>query len=321
MWNTLEVRNNLTKTIAKKMALVLFAVAITLVTVGCAPKAVEVIEGSTNPISDVNKEPTSPSKPSPETPPATPVETKTAIEKVFDLTPNVEGLTKKILDEQVVYLADADNLYNLESGVYAGFYKENVEVEGVKTGGICLLPEVVLNLVRKDTSKIVIPVGVENNEENAPLLISNINKEGVSTDMIYVKSNTSMQIVGSCPTDESIPYYALTYKERKDYFSKIAGDVSFRALWMVNGFKNEITSDTKSFFQGYFLSECNMEIGTRIYSNYGEILSTNQVVAITCKEIILYTGDSDTFLSSTVKDLLMIEDKPVFMNTIQSRTE
>ncbi|MPM35795.1 hypothetical protein SDC9_82389 [bioreactor metagenome] len=181
-----------------------------------------------------------------------------------------------------------------------------------------------MNLVKKDTSKIVIPVGVENNEENAPLLITNINMEGSSIDTIYVKSNSNMKIVAACPTDEVMTYYSMdSYIDRKDLYSKIVGDVSFSALWMIcrYSFKNEISSDTKSFFQGYFLSECNMELRLGINSNFGDILFTDQGVAITCKEIILFTGDSDTFLSSTVKDLLMVEEKPVFINTIQSRTE
>ncbi|MPN48620.1 hypothetical protein SDC9_196230 [bioreactor metagenome] len=181
-----------------------------------------------------------------------------------------------------------------------------------------------MNLLKKDTSKVIIPVGVENNEENAPLKISNINKRDFNLDYIYVTSNSTMKIVGSCPINEATPYYAFTsYKEVKDYNSEIAGDVSFNALWLIHQyiFDNEISTETKSLFQNYILSECNMELGSGINSNFGEILSNNQGVAITCKEIILYTGDSDTFLSSTVKDLLMVEDKPVFINTIQSRTE
>lgn len=318
--------NAFTKTIAKKMAAVALISSLTLGNAGCNQKAIEVVNDPTTPITDVTKEPTTPTKPStPDTKPVpntpeTPVETKSEIEKTMEALPNVDGLTKRIMYGQVVYLADSDNSYNLESGVYAGFYKENVEVEGVKTGGICLLPEVVMNLVKKDTTKIVIPVAVENNEENAPLLISNINYEGSSIDLIYVKSNDLMKIVAACPTDEVMTYYSMnSYIDRKDLYSKIAGDVSFSALWMFHeyGFNHEISAETKSFFQKYFFSECNMELGIGINSNYGEILSNNQGSAITCKEIILYTGDNDTFLSSTVKDLLMVEDKPVFINTIQ----
>ncbi|MPM16734.1 hypothetical protein SDC9_63115 [bioreactor metagenome] len=323
MWDALIVRNIPTKPIVKKLAVVLFVMAITLIVIGCAPKPVEVIDSPTTPITDVNKEPTTPSKPTPETPTATPVETKATIEELFDTIPNVEGLTKKITNEQVVYLADSDNPYNLESGVYAGFYKENVEVEGAKTGGLCLLPEVVLNLVKKDTSKVVIPVAIENNEENAPLYVSNINKRDNNIDFLYVTSNSLMKIVGSCPTDELMPYYATTYKERKDLYSKVAGDVSFNALWVIHQyiFENEITTDTKSFFQNYYLSECNMVLGSGINSNFGEILLTDQGVDVTCKDMLLYTGDDNSFISSTVKDLLMVDDKPVFINTIQSRTE
>ncbi|NBK99895.1 MAG: hypothetical protein EOM50_18165 [Erysipelotrichia bacterium] len=72
MWDALKFRNNLTKTIVQKMAVVLIVMAITLVTVGCAPKPVEAIDGPT----------TANTPASPESKPATspPIDTKSPIE-------------------------------------------------------------------------------------------------------------------------------------------------------------------------------------------------------------------------------------------------
>lgn len=141
MWDALKIRNNLTKTIAKKIALVLFVLAITLVTVGCAPKPVESIDTPTTANTSVSPEP----KPAP----VPPVETKSPweleLEEFLEKAPEISGLTKSISENKIVY--------NNEQGEYSGYYVEKAYYNGDKVGGVSLTASIVESIIEENISQ------------------------------------------------------------------------------------------------------------------------------------------------------------------------
>ena len=85
---------------------------------------------------------------------STTVEIKTSIEEQLTLAPEISGLTKEVQDNKVVYITKKGNIYKIETGKYAGEYKDEVTVEGEKAGGVALVSEVVEKILEDELSKI-----------------------------------------------------------------------------------------------------------------------------------------------------------------------
>ncbi|MPM16733.1 hypothetical protein SDC9_63114 [bioreactor metagenome] len=136
MWEAFEVRNNLTKTMAKKLAIVLFVMAITLVTAGCSPKPVGAIDTPTTANTPVSLEPK----------PAPPIETKSPreleLEALLEKAPKIDGLTKFIEDDKIIY--------KNSEGVKSGYYVEKAYYNGEETDGVSLSAEVIEGIVSKN---------------------------------------------------------------------------------------------------------------------------------------------------------------------------
>jgi len=69
------------------------------------------------------------------------------------LAPDLLG-TKKILQtidglERITYIAEAGNLYGIQTGLYVGEFRKEVSFEGELVGGVLLIPKVVEYLVKK----------------------------------------------------------------------------------------------------------------------------------------------------------------------------
>ncbi|MPM35796.1 hypothetical protein SDC9_82390 [bioreactor metagenome] len=136
MWEAFEVRNNLTKTMAKKLAIVLFVMAITLVTAGCSPKPVGAIDTPTTANTPVSLEPK----------PAPPIETKSPreleLEALLEKAPKIDGLTKFIEDDKIIY--------KNSEGVKSGYYVVKAYYNGEETDGVSLAVEVIEGIVSKN---------------------------------------------------------------------------------------------------------------------------------------------------------------------------
>lgn len=111
------------------------------------------------------------------TPTATPNDQQSQLEA----SPEIEGLTKTIRDNSIVYTYNEENPYGGTSGEYAGIYKANVVIDGDKVGGVCMEAKVCKKLLEdalaempedKSKVKIVIPLDVTNYDGNFDLKLT-----------------------------------------------------------------------------------------------------------------------------------------------------
>ena len=70
--------------------------------------------------------PTSTPTPTPAPTPTPTLSPEEEMQVILNLAPEISGLSKKIQDDTVTYIAQAGNKYGLETGKYAGVYKEEV---------------------------------------------------------------------------------------------------------------------------------------------------------------------------------------------------
>ncbi|MPM25380.1 hypothetical protein SDC9_71871 [bioreactor metagenome] len=242
MWDALKFRNNLTKTITKKLAIVLFAVAITLVTVGCAPKPVEAIESPTTANTPVSPE----AKPAP----SPPIETKSPreleLEALLEKAPEIEGLTKFIEDDKIIY--------KNSEGVKSGYYVEKAYYNGEETDGVSLSATVVNSIVEGNFAQgkegyVPIPVDPsEGQTVNVDYLQSiPVFDKVVNYGVISVTTNKPINLTNFYPGNREIIEFRYSRKT----------DTNLPALKTEEGLHNTLQEGDYLGNMGIFLEEGN----------------------------------------------------------------
>ena len=306
MWDALKIRNNLTKTIAKKIALVLFVLAITLVTVGCAPKPVESIDTPTTANTSVSPEP----KPAP----VPPVETKSPreleLEEFLEKAPEIPGLTKSISENKIVY--------NNEQGEYSGYYVEKAFLNGEQTDGVTLSATIVQSIT-KDNS-------IQKNEGYLPIPVDPSEDQVISIDFmpsIQIFANTNNFGVISVTTNKPINltnFYLGSREIVEIRYSKEKG-VNLPALVTKETSQNTILDGDYIGNIGVFLEEGNfyrLPTNPNFTSTCGDVLGEFDNQILLMKSMRDYTQKEESlYLYQT--DILTIENSLIFLMANENR--
>ncbi len=97
--------------------------------------------------------------------------------------PDIEGLFKEINligdRPEVVYKAQKDNPYSLDTESYAGEFKQEVFINEKKVGGIALIPKVIRSIINnyhENEIKLIIPLEINKNDEFLPMNITFVSR-------------------------------------------------------------------------------------------------------------------------------------------------
>ncbi|MPM62969.1 hypothetical protein SDC9_109847 [bioreactor metagenome] len=303
MWDALKIRNNLTKTIAKKMALVLFVMAITLAIVGCSPKPIEAIDSP--PASNT------PVSPEPKPAPVPHVETKSPreleLEEFLEKAPEISGLTKSISENKIVY--------NNEQGEYSGYYVEKTFFNGEQTDGVSLSVDVIKTIIDQKKEQgiagsLSLPVdpnegqivGVEFQQNKT------LNNMYFKNGFISIKSDSPIMVINSLYENDEIMRLPSSFDQGKTidmtYFREenknaVSGSLTFTVL------ENKVIDSNSNFphqtlytpFFGEYL--CKIEGSMLMYKtlvtmddldNYfiheSDILKINDSLVFTMQKVV-----------------------------------
>jgi hypothetical protein len=135
------------------------------------------------------------------------------------IAPDITSLDKQIQNNEVVYIAKAGNGYGVETGKYAGMFKEDVIVEGKEVGGVALVPNVVQKLLNDELAKI--PAGQDKLKVVVPLDMAETKSADVDISTLDVKGVTT--------------YIKIDCSEKVDVYNIIPDSKNLVAAWVDDG--------------------------------------------------------------------------------------
>lgn len=183
--------------------------------------------------------PTSTPTPTPTpTPTLSPEEEKQ--QELLNLAPEITGLSKKIQDGKVTYIAKAKNEYDLNEGAFSGIYVPNIWVEEKQVGGVSLQPGIVKVLLADALTKI--PNGEDKMKIILPLDVTKLTQED------SIKVNDCEFTYQSADTNETFIYenVLVTFSIPIEILNPIVNEITYNPSTGINADVQLMKKDNSS---------------------------------------------------------------------------